>query len=50
MTFIQNIFSMVNQESDNNKIYDVITIFGIKLKFLNKHKTILKKLKATDDN
>ena len=42
MNILQNIFSITNKESKNNKIYKVITILGIKFKILNKYKTLLK--------
>lgn len=41
MNILQNIFSVTNKEGKDNKIYKVITILGVKFKFLNKYKTVL---------
>lgn len=42
MKLLQTIFSITNRVGKNNKIYKVITILGIKFKFLNKRTNQLK--------
>ena len=50
MSFLQKIFSIKNETSKKHKIYKVITIMGIRLKFLNKEKTLLNLINAQQEN
>lgn len=42
---INKIFSISNKEGKDFKIYNILTIFGIKFKFLNNQKTIMNLIK-----
>ena len=46
---LKNIFSVVNVESHNNKIYKVFTIFGVKIKIFNKFKTLCRNINNIKD-
>ena len=50
MTFIQNIFSIRNEQGKNKMVHKVITILGMKFKFLKKINTVQEKIGFKDKN
>ena len=49
MNVLENIFSVTNKEGKDNKIYKVVTIFGAKFKFQNRHKTFLNLIRIQNE-